>query len=427
GEWRHETTFSDRQDYVWDLAVSPDGRYLASVSTTSNGVAIWELGGVEPGPLVLVTQMLATATGGADAARSAGAAHRSILTPPMAARLLDTIDPTVLAPKGMFESSAAYDARLTRAAITVLLAVQDELLARYEGTLDNGGRVVVPLQEQGTYDIDAGRYTTSFMGTRAELAIVPREAEALYLNWQSATVEATADPGGAPSFAGYELVHPISGERYPLLLSEDPLSGVRFAPEVTIARPVALTEDLVLEELTFDPLFPALYRAYERQPVGHAVLRNTGDSPAEHLAVTAILAKYSSEPALIGTPRALAAGDRIEIDIVLVLSDQIVISGGEETLSIEIAVEYEVEGEARAGRITVLVPVLNRNAIRWDDDRKVGAFMTVVQSPTVMALAGQAAADTADTIAAALPRQLLIAMRTLELLRSRELAYRVDP
>ncbi|MEE8440887.1 MAG: hypothetical protein V3S41_04130 [Spirochaetia bacterium] len=432
GEWRHETTFSDRQDYIWDLAVSPDGRHLASVSTTTNGVAIWELDGVEPGPLVQVARMLATAAGRAGGALGTagvpGAAHRSILTSQMAARLIDILDPALLGPKGMFESSTTYEARLTDAAITVLRAVQDELLTRYHGRLeDNGGRVAAPLQEQGTYDIDAGRYTTRFMGTRAELAIVPREAEALYLNWQSAVIEAVANPGEAPSFDGYELVHPVGGERYPLLLGEDPLSGVRFAPEVTLARPVALTDDLVLENLRFDPLFPALYRAYERRPVGHAVLRNTGDSPAEHLTVTAILAKYSSEPAIIMTPRALAASDQVEIDLVLVLSDEIVISGGEETLSIEIAVEYEMEGEARAGQITVLVPILNRNAIRWDDDRKVGAFMTVVQSPTVMTLAGQAAADTAGAIAAALPRQLLIAMRVLELLRSQGLAYRVDP
>jgi len=431
GAWRHETTVSDRQDYVWDLAISPDSSHLASVSTTSNGVAIWKLDGVPPGPLVQVTRMLATAAadpgaeGSSDEAWVPGAAHRSVLTSQMAVRLIHALDPALLAPKGMFESSAAFESRARDAAAAVLREVQDTLLMRYDGKLDDDGRrVAVPLDEQGTYDIDAGRYTTRFMGTSADLAIVPREAEALYLNWQAAVVEATADPGETRRFDGYELVHPVSGERYQLLLSEDPLSGIRFEPELVLARPVALAEDLVLEELRLDPLFPALYRAYERQPVGHAVLRNAGDSPVENLVVTAMLARYSSEPAIIAAPRALAAGDRVEIDIVLVLSDGIVISGGEETLSVEIAAAYEMEGSARDGRITALVPVLNRNAIRWDDDRKVGAFMTVVQSPTVMALAGQAAADTADAVAAALPRQLLIAMRVIELLRSRETSPR---
>jgi tetratricopeptide (TPR) repeat protein len=77
--------------------------------------------------------------------------------------------------------------------------------------------------------------------------------------------------------------------------------------------------------------------------------------------------------------------------------------------------------------MTTLVPILNRNAVRWDDDRKVGAFMTVVQSPVVMGLAGEAATETAELSAAALPRELLVAMRVFETLRSRRIAYRVDP
>ena len=65
------------------------------------------------------------------------------------------------------------------------------------------------------------------------------------------------------------------------------------AGEVELTRPVDLTDDLSLEELHLDPLFPALYRAYERQPIGRAVLRNTGDSPAEELALTTSLATFS--------------------------------------------------------------------------------------------------------------------------------------
>jgi tetratricopeptide repeat protein len=45
----------------------------------------------------------------------------------------------------------------------------------------------------------------------------------------------------------------------------------------------------------------------------------------------------------------------------------------------------------------------------------------------VMTIAGQAAAETAGSIAAALPRQLLIGMQVLEQLRTRRIAYRVDP
>ena len=87
------------------------------------------------------------------------------------------------------------------------------------------------------------------------------------------------------------------------------------------------------------------------------------------------------------------------------LSSDIVISGGDQTLSIQIAATHETEGQPLSGQVTVLVPILNRNAIRWDDDLKVGAFMTTIQSPTVMTLAGQAASETADVVTAALPRR----------------------
>jgi tetratricopeptide (TPR) repeat protein len=432
GPWVHEMTTSDRQDYVWDLAVAPDGSHLASVSTTRNGVAIWELDGVEAGTLVQVGRMLVSASdegtqpdGPGESAP--GAAIRSILTPALARQLLAGIDQELLAPKSMFETSDAYRERLGRAATMLLRAIQDDLVSHYCGTMAaDRSSISMPIDEQGTYDIDAQRYTTRVMGVDAALAIGPGAAESLYVNWQQATVEGTAR-GGASSFADYELVHPQNGERYALVLGEDPLSGVRFGPEVIYSRPVQLTRDLVLENLQIDPVFPALYRAYESYPVGRAVLRNSGDAPVEGLSATASLARYSSEPAEMSAPRQIAAGDRTDVSVFLLLDEAIVESGGEETISIELAVRYRVAGEQRAGSMTTLVSVLNRNAIRWDDDEKVGAFMTVVQSPTVMSLSGRVAAETAEMTAAALPRELLIAMRVFEELAARRIAYRVDP
>ena len=423
GDWLHEITFSDRQDQVWDLTISPDGSHLATVSVTANGVAIWELDGVEPGPLSSLSTMLAEATEGEGPSQ----AHKSILTDTTAIRIISALDPGLFAPRGMFETALAYEKRKANASVSALHAVQTELLLSYRGSgPDETGRITVPLEEQGTYEIDAGRYATAIMGTTAALAIFPEEAEDLYLNWESAVVEAVL--GERPGvYTEYELIHPKNGKRYPIILKQDPLSGFQFEPVVEIHRPLDLTDDLVLEQLRIDPVFPSLYRAYEHMPIGNAVLRNTGDFPAEDLSLAAVLSGYSIEPAEIAAPPALAPGARVPIDFGLVLSDKTVKSGGDQTVSIEITAEYTTEGTRRAGSITTLLPILNRNAIRWDDDLKVGAFMTTVQSPTVMAIAAQAAIDTADTIAASLPRQLVIGMRVLEQLRSHGLAYRVDP
>ena len=431
GTWRRNGGAQDNQDYVWGLALSPDGTNLASVSTTSNGVVIWGLEGMEPSALVQVGQLLARAAGATDdpTPMAMGAAHRAVLTPVFAEEILAEHRDD-LGPRGMFESESDYQARLDDVAAAVQANVQSAVVRRFGAVLTQNDEVVTAsLDRQGTYDIDANRYTTSVMGVRAELAIAPRDAEQLYLNWADASVEAQleTDDSGARVFGDYQLVHPTTGTRYPLLIEEDPLSGRRFQPQVSLSRPVELTHELILENLHLDPVFPALYRAYESYPIGTAIFRNAGDSPLEDLEVTATLAQYSVGEGVLAAPDAVSPGQRFEVPVTLVLSEDIVAGGGDETLSLRIGVSHRTGSSRRVGQMNTLVPILNRNAIRWDDDRKVGAFMTVVQSPVIMGLAGQAANDVAELSAGALPREFLVAMRVFEMLRARQIAYRVDP
>lgn len=423
GGFTHQITFADRQDYVWDLAVRPDGRQLATVSVSSNDVAIWEIEGLGPGTGAVLSALLAKATDG----QAPGLGHKQLLIPAVTADVLASIESDLLAPRSMFENNTGYAERQERAAAAVLTEMARRVVQNAGGEIDEeSGVLTCPVRDQGTYNPDAERYTVTVMGVGASVALTPADAEALYRNWTDAVISAT--PGdGLSVYTDYQLIHPVTGGSYPLMIDEDPVSGRWRSPAAVKIPPLYITEDLVIENLQVDRLFPALYRSYERHPVARGTLTNRGRSPIQDLAITCELAKHSSQLATAIVSKAVAAGGSVEILLPLVLSDSMVRQGGDETLAMHIRADYKTEQSRVDGEAMTLVSILNRNAIRWDVDEQIGAFITVTRSPTIMSLAGHATAAVSSQVSAALPREILVAMHLLETLKAMEITYRIDP
>ena len=72
------------------------------------------------------------------------------------------------------------------------------------------------------------------------------------------------------------------------------------------------------------------------------------------------------------------------------------------------------------------IGILNRNALRWTDDRKVGAFM-VINDPAFLRFSGQVMGMVDDMTTAVLTRNFLSAVRLFAALKAAGLSYVVNP
>lgn len=424
GEWVEFTTLQPGGLELKDLDLSPLGGRLAIAGSgyeVINPLEVWSIPEVSPGPLA---ELLAFTAG------RFSAAQRALLDDQVAQSIIDSVDPDLLAPQDMFETAEEYTERLAAAGNHV----QSALALRTEAFLGIELQPIEPRQAwvvgspegAGSYEIETQRYTLPVFATEATLELPRDEARDLYRNWQDASVRARrSEISTGYAYDRYELLHPTNGEAYPLDLYEDPFLGTRIDPVQARLPEIVLSGDLTIVDLRIDGVFPSLYRYYTNHPIGTLTLQSTGRRLSD-LAVTLQIPGIMERPTRAVAPAFLDVNDRVEVSLLASLSRSVLNLTEGDTVEATIEVGYREGSREVEDQFSESVRLLNRNAIRWDDDRKVGAFLTVNDSQ-IQRFAGHAVGAAQDVFTQSLSRPLLQAMRIFEAVRASGVSYVVDP
>lgn len=97
-----------------------------------------------------------------------------------------------------------------------------------------------------------------------------------------------------------------------------------------------------------------------------------------------------------------------------------------DTISARLEVSYSVGDDVYRDQVVQTIRLLDRNAVTWDDDRKVAAFVTA-KDPEVLRFAKRVIGSTGGEKARGLNANLIQAMKLLEGLRASDMAYVIDP
>lgn len=160
--------------------------------------------------------------------------------------------------------------------------------------------------------------------------------------------------------------------------------------------------------------------------MGTMTIENSGTGIVTDVEISVAIPALETGRRTLDLPRSIAAGRSIDAAIVLPVGPAILGPAGARSVTLEIDVTYARNGRRYDERVTRELPVLNRNAIRWSDDRRVGAFMTI-EDPGIIAWAGGVVGAIDRPATNILTRNMLSALYLFEALSLHGINYVVDP
>lgn len=185
-------------------------------------------------------------------------------------------------------------------------------------------------------------------------------------------------------------------------------------------------DGLDITDLEFTSIFPVFYSYYDNNPVGKVVLFNFEKQSVEDISLTFYVKQYMDNPKKMATPDNLDPQEQAEVDILgLFTSDILDVTEGEKVSAL-INLTYTVDGEEKTKEFVESITVNNRNALTWDDDRKVCAFVTA-KDPAVMRFAKNVSSYIRGIGSRATNRNLQQAMALHEALDIFGISYIIDP
>ncbi len=185
-------------------------------------------------------------------------------------------------------------------------------------------------------------------------------------------------------------------------------------------------EGLELLDIKLSPLFPVLYKYYDSHPVGTTLLRNYEKKEAENISIQLYVDRYMDNPTEIGGIPNLASGEERVIDLFgLFTEDMMDITEGTKA-SAKISLSYTMGGKSHTVEYTPVMEFHNRNALMWDDDRKIASFITA-KDPEILSFSKNVTTWMQEVINPAVDENLQKGMIIFEALKSYGIRYEVDP
>lgn len=180
-----------------------------------------------------------------------------------------------------------------------------------------------------------------------------------------------------------------------LLFSIGLTASYRFGEDPDSAR--AIIRALRLENLTLGPAFSAMQSFYADNPLGSVTITNTEKLALGDVQVSFLQPGYMDGETPAASIPSLKPGQSVQVPLRAVFNGQVFTTEGRTPLTGQVVTRYRMGARDVEQREPVSYMLYDKTALTWDDDRKVGAFITAQDSSlkTWTAAASEAARDAA--------------------------------
>ena len=174
------------------------------------------------------------------------------------------------------------------------------------------------------------------------------------------------------------------------------------------------------------PVYPVLYKYYDTTPIGTLRIANFEKNPAENIQVEFFVERYMDNPMKAGSSFTLHQGEEKLVNLYgLFTEDLLEITEGTKA-SARIQITYLQKGDEKSLELTPVLEFYNRNALSWDDDRKIASFITA-KDPEILRFSKNVITWIQEAKNSALDENLQKGIALFEAIKSFGIRYSVDP
>jgi tetratricopeptide (TPR) repeat protein len=196
--------------------------------------------------------------------------------------------------------------------------------------------------------------------------------------------------------------------------------GAAYHLSARVAQP------LQLDQVEIQEIFPVLYRTYLDEPFGRIVVRNTGRFPISDIKMSLQAKPYASHATRWDAGFELAPGESRRLSLKILFSERILGILEGTTLIADLEISYRYGGQQRTAHESLAFHLLDRNAIRWDDDRKASLFVSE-KDPWVLHFSGRASSMVQASAYRPINTRFRMAAGIHSSLSAYRMSYMIDP
>lgn len=192
--------------------------------------------------------------------------------------------------------------------------------------------------------------------------------------------------------------------------------------------PGALPEQgfIRFSDIQLDRVFPVLYKYYDEHPIGTATIVNAGRKPVEDVVLKLKLKQYMDTPKVSARIERCEPGEKKQVPIYALFTEDILSVTEGAKVAAEITTDYLVDGRKGIDCDVITLNTYSRNALTWDDDRKIAAFVTA-RDEEVQRFARNVAAVFETRGIKSVSREIQLGMLFLSAMAEHHCTYVVDP
>jgi tetratricopeptide (TPR) repeat protein len=198
----------------------------------------------------------------------------------------------------------------------------------------------------------------------------------------------------------------------------------RFGEDPDSAR--ALIRSFRFDQVSVPPLFSAMQSYYVKNPIGSVTVTNTEKHSITDVEISFFQKEFMDSATVAASVPELAGGESLEIPLYATFNQNVFTTQGITPLTGEIIATYKSRDRAAEQRQPVTYDLYDKTAVTWDDDRKVGAFITPADS-ALRNYTSFIRQTLKDRTAPRFNEALQLTMQVYNALRELGLIYQVDP
>ena len=179
-------------------------------------------------------------------------------------------------------------------------------------------------------------------------------------------------------------------------------------------------------DIEFEEIFPVFFKYYDDHPIGTAMIHNRETSEITDIRANLFVKQYMDSPKGCTAPAILEKGDEQVIELSALFNESVLEITEGTNVAADITVDYKYKGQQYTYTRVETLNLYDRNATRWDDDRKAAAFVTA-KDPIVLKFAKSTAGIVNESAMKAVNDNLRMAMAMHEALSLYGMSYVIDP